>query len=141
MSQILFFSNQDLVRSRKSCPALHQLLLMYVKLLYIKGGGLRKANELRVSFGSSWAGLEAKADLTKLKDFFYSYRATFWQRSLCCPYLFIPGYIIGGLSGFDFKKTGYPGRVSGFQKCIKMVRKQPNFTENHQISAFWSTKW
>ena len=25
------------------------------------------------------------------------------------------------VSGFDFKKPGYPGRVSGFQKCIKVA--------------------
>ena len=25
------------------------------------------------------------------------------------------------VSGFDFQKPGYPGRVSGFQKCIKLA--------------------
>ena len=39
------------------------------------------------------------------------------------------------VSGFDFKKPGYPGRVSGFQKWIKLAIFG---FKNRQIGAFWS---
>ena len=39
------------------------------------------------------------------------------------------------VSGFDYKKPGYPGRVSGFQKWIKLAIFG---FKNRQIGAFWS---
>ena len=44
----------------------------------------------------------------------------------CHPYTPVNHYMVllsdwePGL-GFDFKKPGYPGRVSGFKKCIKLA--------------------
>ena len=39
------------------------------------------------------------------------------------------------VSGFDLKKPGYPGRVSGFEKYIKLAI---SCLKNRQIGAFWS---
>ena len=40
------------------------------------------------------------------------------------------------VSGFDFKRLGYPGRVSGFQKCTNMALFGPQNEDYEWFSGF-----